>query len=317
MAGNLALAGTPISMPPLDIAEFSPRAKELTDPAGVLEQVATGFRFVEGPLWDPRDNSLLFSDIPANCIYRLREVGEVVVNREPSFNSNGLTWSLDGRLLACEHLGRRVSIEETDGSVATVVASYHGKKLNSPNDVVLRSDGLLYFTDPPYGILNPEQGAIAPQEQPVNGLYLLQPGESEPILLAADFDRPNGLAFSRDERRLYVADTSRLQIRAFEVQTDGRLNGGDVFAHLDQQAGVGRPDGMKVDESGNVYTTGPGGLWIIASDGEILAQIRFPERTANCAWGDADRRSLYVCATTSIYRLRVQLPGIAVVGAPT
>ncbi len=301
-------------MPPLDIVRFSSKARDLMDSDAELEQVATGYRFVEGPLWDPRDGTLLFSDIPANRIYRLHHNGETTVHREPSFNSNGLTWSLDGRLLACEHLGRRISIDDADGSLKTVADSFEGKKLNSPNDLVLRSDGLLYFTDPPYGILNPEQGAIAPQEQPVNGLYLHRLGESEPVLLAGDFDRPNGLAFSPDERRLYVADTSRLQIRAFEVQPDGTLRGGDVFVQLDQEAGVGRPDGMKVDEAGNIYTTGPGGLWIIAPDGEILAQIRFPERTANCAWGDTDRRTLYVCATSSIYRLRVRTPGVRVVG---
>jgi gluconolactonase len=300
-------------MQPLDINRISPRANSLVALDAALERVATDFRFVEGPLWDPRDGSLLFSDIPANRIYRLHVDGTTTVHREPSFNSNGLTWDLGGRLLACEHLGRRVSVELPDGCLAPVADSYGGKKLNSPNDLVLRSDGLLYFTDPPYGILNPEQGAIAPQEQPVNGVYLVRPGETEPILLIEDFDRPNGLAFSPDERHLYVIDTSRLRIHRFDGQADGTLQGGEIFVQLDQEAGVGRPDGMKVDEAGNIYTTGPGGLWIIAPDGEILAQIRFPERTANCAWGDADRRGLYICATTSIYRLRTGMGGSAAV----
>ena len=282
-----------------------------------IEKLAGGFGFLEGPVWTNQDGGyLIFSDIPRHELKRWSERDGVSTFRAPS-NNNGNTRDAEGTLLTAEHDGRRVSRTEADGTVKVLAERYQGKKLNSPNDLVLRSDGLLYFTDPPYGIQNPEQGAIAPQEQPVNGLYLVRPGESEPILLAGDFDRPNGLAFSPDERRLYVADTSRLQIRAFDVLTDGTLRGGEVFAQLDQDGGVGRPDGLKVDESGNIYTTGPGGLWIIAPNGEILAQIRFPERTANCAWGDADRKSLYACATTSISRLRVQIPGVAVVGAPT
>ncbi len=288
---------------PLEVELRSPRAASLFPEPARLERVATGFRFTEGPLWDPRTGTLLFSDIPASRIYRWSP-GGVTVHREPSWKSNGLTWDRDGALLSCEHVGRRVSRERPDGGVETVVDRYAGRKLNSPNDLVVRSDGALYFSDPPYGIQSPEVGEPAEQEQPLNGLYLLRPGGTEPVLLADDFDRPNGLAFSPDEQRLYVADTPRYHVRVFRVAGDGTLNDSRVFAELPESAGQGRPDGMKTDAAGNLWTTGPGGVWVVAADGEVLAHVRFPEKTANCAWGDPDGKSLFVTASTSVYRLR-------------
>jgi gluconolactonase len=297
----------------MDVETFSPALARILPPGAELERVATGFQFTEGPVWDPRTDSLLFSDIPANRIYRLREGVGAEVFVEGSRKSNGLTWDLEGKLLACEHVGRRVSRYE-DGTALSVVETYGGRRLNSPNDLVVRSDGTIYFTDPPYGIQNPSVGEIAEQEQPVNGLYRVPPGAAEPVLLAEDFDRPNGLALSPDERRLYVADTPRLHLRVFDVRADGSLSGGAVFAALDPARGEGRPDGMKVDTEGNVYTTGPGGLWILSPDGSPLGHVRFPEKAANCAWGDADRRGLYVTASTSVYRLRTLIPGLPVRG---
>jgi gluconolactonase len=295
----------------MDVEVLSPRLAAVLSADADLEQVATGFVFTEGPLWDPGDGSLLFSDIPANRIYRWSVARGTELFREPSGKSNGLTWDPDGLLLACEHGRRRISRTLADGSVAPVVTTHGGKRLNSPNDLVLRSDGLLYFSDPPYGLSEPF-GEVGRQEQPLNGLYLLRPGALEPELIADDFDRPNGLAFSPEERRLYVADTPRYQVRVFDVREDGTLDGGAVFAQFEESQGVGRPDGMKVDTDGNLYTTGPGGLWIIGPDGTPLGQIRFPERTANCGWGEDDLRSLYVTATTSVYRLRTQIPGVPV-----
>lgn len=295
----------------MDIDVLSPALSRILLPGADLEQVATGFRFTEGPLWDPADGSLLFSDIPANRIYRWKEGEGAKVLHEPTRKSNGLTWDLDGRLLACEHVGRRVSRYETPGQPpVTVVDRYGGRRLNSPNDLVLRSDGSLYFSDPPYGIQSPEVGEPGEQEQPLNGLYRVPPGAGEPVLLAGDFDRPNGLAFSPDEHLLYVADTPRYHVRVFQVRENGWIEGGRVFAQFQESQGVGRPDGMKVDVEGNLYTTGPGGLWMIAGDGTPLGHLRFPERTANCAWGDTDFQSLYVTASTSVYRLRTLLPGI-------
>jgi gluconolactonase len=299
----------------MEIEPLSPRLSQVLAPDARLEQVATGFRFTEGPLWDPRTSSLLFSDIPAARIYRWTPGGEAGVYREGSNKSNGLAWDLQGRLLACEHVGRRVSLALADGSVVPVAERYGGKRLNSPNDLVLRSDGSLYFSDPPYGIQSADMGALAEQEQPHNGLYLVPPGAEEPTLLATDFERPNGMAFTPDEGRLYVADTPRYHIRIFSARADGTLEGGEVFARFDKEKGEGRPDGMKVDTQGNLYTTGPGGLWILAPDGTFLAHVRVPEKAANCAWGDEDYRSLYVTASTSVYRLRTLVPGVVPPGA--
>jgi gluconolactonase len=283
----------------------------------VLETVCGGFIFTEGPLWDPRDGSLYFSDIPANKLYRWTQAGGAQVFRNPSGKSNGLTWDLQGRLTACEHLNRRVSRTGPDGAVVSLTERRGGKLLNSPNDLVFRSDGVMFFSDPPYGLQSAEFGEIREQEQPLNGLYSLRPGSSEPELLVDDFERPNGLAFSPDERVLYVADTPRYHVRRFNVAGDGSLSGGEVFVQLAEEQGVGRPDGMKVDVAGNVYTTGPGGLWILAPCGTILAQLLFPERTANCGWGDPDYRSLYVTASTSVYRLRGRIPGVVPHGVRT
>lgn len=294
----------------LEVNVLSPQLADLLDPESDLEQIATGFRFTEGPLWDPHTDSLLFSDIPADRIYRWTDGRDVSVFCELSGKSNGLTWDLEGRLLACEHLNRQVSRRLEDGSVEPVVTHYRGGRLNSPNDLLMRSDGILYFSDPPYGIQSAEMGSLAEPEQPLNGFYLLRPGATEPELARADFERPNGLAFSPGEQRLYVADTPRYQVRVFDVAADGTLSGGEVFAQFSADHGVGRPDGMKVDEAGNLYTTGPGGLWIVAPDGTLLGHLRFPEKTSNCAWGDSDRRSLFITASNSVYRIRTRIPGL-------
>src|SRR5207302_8126095 len=185
--------------------------------------------------------------------YRWKEGTGAVVFREPSGKSNGLTWDHDGCLLACEHARPRVSRTLADGAVVPVVERYGGKRLNSPNDLVVRSDGAIYFSDPPYG-LTAEFGEVAEQEQEVNGLYLVPPGANEPVRLAEDFDRPNGLAFSPDERLLYVADTPRYLIRVFDVRSDGTLANSRLFANFEERYGAGRPDGMKIDTQGNLYT---------------------------------------------------------------
>lgn len=299
----------------MDIEALSPEfSRVIADDSG-LEKVATGFRFTEGPLWDRRSASLLFSDIPADRIYQIRPGGKTQIYRTPSGKSNGLTWDLDHELLACEHLGRRVSRTLPDGSVVAVADSYQGRRLNSPNDLVLRSDGSLYFSDPPYGIQSAEMGAVAEQEQTLNGFYLVPPGASEPVLLASDFDRPNGMAFTPDESRLYVADTPRYQVRVFDVRTDGTVSGGEVFAQFQKEQGEGRPDGMKVNREGHLFTTGPGGIWVLNPGGTVLGRIHLPEKQANCAWGDSDYQSLYICASTSIYRIRCRIPGIIPPGA--
>ena len=273
----------------------------------VVEKVAGGFEFTEGPVWVP-DGYLLFSDIPASTIYRWTP-GSVSaeVFRAPSGRSNGLTLDREGRLLACEH-DRRLSRTEEDGSVVSLVERYEGKLLNSPNDVVVRSDGCIYFTDPPYGLPQQEEG----RELDFNGVYRLVP-DGALTLLDDSFDRPNGLAFSPDERVLYVADSRRGHIRAFDVRADGTLSNGRVFAELREPGEQGVPDGMKVDMWGNVFCTGPGGIWVLDAAGEPLGVIRVPEVPANLAWGDDDLKTLYITARTGLYRMRVGTGGAPLV----
>jgi gluconolactonase len=267
---------------------------------GDPEKLATGFQFTEGPVWMP-DGHLLFSDIPANRIYKWTPDAGPAVWREPSGNSNGLTIDRQKRLIACEHGNRRVSRTEADGTVVALADRCQGGRLNSPNDVVVRSDGTIYFTDPPYGI-EPQE-----REQPCNGLYCILPdGRLE--LLVDDFDRPNGLAFSPDESVLYVDDSPRRHVRAFDVRPDGTLSNSRVIADMDHPQ-PGSPDGMKIDMQGNLYVAGATGIWVFEPNGTCLGVIVTPERPSNCAWGDADRKSLFITARTSLFRMRVRVPG--------
>lgn len=268
-------------------------------------RVAGGFQFTEGPVWHP-EGYLLFSDIPASIIYRYEPSnGEPPTPwRQPSGNSNGLTYDRAGRLLACEHGNRRVSRTEPDGTVIPLATHYRGARLNSPNDIVVRSDGSIYFTDPPYGIREDER------ELPHNGLYRIPP-EGELHLLATDFGRPNGLAFSPDESLLYVDDSPRREIRVFKVNAAGDLISDRLFAKMETRE-EGSPDGMKVDVLGNVYCAGPGGVWVYQPSGALVGVVAGPERPANLAFGGADLRTLYITARTSLYCLRTRNPGLPV-----
>lgn len=290
----------------LELLGADPQLGTLVDASAGLVRVATGFGFVEGPVWFAEQGALLFSDIPNDRILRLAASGRVSTYRKRSHHANGLTRDPAGRLVACEHGSRRVTRTERDGTITVLAERHRGKRLNSPNDVVMGPGGAIYFTDPPYGI------SAAAQEQPVQGLYRVKPNEREPDLLVDDFDRPNGLAFSPDRSRLYVADSStRRHLREFEVHGDGSLSGGRVFLSM-AEAGPGVPDGLKVDSAGNVYSTGPGGIWVIDPTGRHLGTVLLPETAANCAWGGEDSRSLFVTASTSVYRLRVNTPGVPV-----
>jgi gluconolactonase len=262
-----------------------------------LEKIGSGYQFTEGPVWTPW-GTLLFSDIPANKIYEFGK--EQKVYRDPSGQSNGLTFDLQGRLIACEHGNRRVSRTEKDGSITVLADRYEGRRLNSPNDVVVKSDGSIYFTDPPYGVGENDR------EIDFQGVYrITTKGKLE--LLVKDFDRPNGLCFSPDEKRLYIADSSnRRHVRVFDVLKDGTLANGRVFAQVAQG---GAPDGMKVDVKGNLYVTGPGGVWVFDPNGKHIETIECPETPANCAWGDADGKTLYVTARTGLYKVRLDTGG--------
>jgi gluconolactonase len=277
--------------------------KSLFPKDATIVRVATGFRFTEGPVWIPEEKRLLFSDIPANRIYGLAADGSVITLREPSGHSNGLTRDRNHRLIACEHVYRRVTRTESDGAITILAARFQGKRLNSPNDVVVKSDGAIYFTDPSYGIKFHEQ------EQAIEGVYRLSPDGSELSLVADDFIRPNGLAFSPDEKKLYIDDSQRRHVRVFNVENDGFLSGGAVFHDMNVSL-PGAPDGMKVDQEGRVYCTGAGGVWVFDSNGRHLGTIVTPEKPSNCAWGGDDWRILYITASSSIYTIRVCAPGV-------
>jgi gluconolactonase len=268
-----------------------------------LERVATGFRFTEGPVWLAEETCLLFSDIPGNQIFKLKPNGQVVTFRQPSGNANGLAQDREGRLIACEHSNRRVTRTEKDGSIAVLADQFQGKKLNSPNDVVVKSDSAVYFTDPSCGIKSDQQ------EQPIQGVYRLSPDGEQLTIVADDFEKPNGLAFSPDEKKLYVGDSQRRHIRVFDVQGDGTLSKSRIFFDMSSRV-PGSPDGMKVDVCGHIYCTGPRGVWIFDAEGNHLGTIVTPETAANCAWGDDDGRGLYITAVNSIYKIRVNNPGI-------
>ncbi len=272
-----------------------------------LDRVAGGFAFTEGPVW--RDGYLLFDDIPNSRTVCWRESAEgfsVSTYRTPSGNANGLTLDGAGRLISCEHSARRVSRQEADGSYVTLADNYQGKKLNSPNDVVAHSNGGIYFTDPPYGV---EGLGLAP-DLDFRGVYLIA-ADGALHALVKDFDRPNGLAFAPDERTLYVNDSRRRHIRAFTVRGDGTLSDSRVWTDM-TSSDEGSPDGMKVDRNGNVFCTGPGGIWVMDPAGRVLGRIIGDEQPANLAWGDDDWRTLYVTARTSLYRVRLNTTGMPV-----
>jgi gluconolactonase len=286
-----------------------PELLDLVDADAQVDQLGTGCQFTEGPLWNTAEEFLLFSDIPANQIKRWSPESGIISFRTPSGRSNGLTYDKLGRLIACEHENRRVSRTEADGAIIPIATHYNGKRLNSPNDVVVKSDGSIYFTDPPYGIMT-DNREITGQELDFQGVYRLSADGRTPTLLVNDFDRPNGLCFSPDESILYIDDTARMHIRAFDVQPDGTLGNGRIFAEESGENGV--PDGMTVDQRGNLYVTGPGGVWIFDPSGKHLGVIGIPEITANLAWGGDDWKSLFITATTSIYRVQCKVSGIPV-----
>jgi sugar lactone lactonase YvrE len=285
------------------------RFESIVGSAAEVQKLAGGFQFVEGPVWHP-DGYLLFSDIPANTIYRwVPGASGAEVYRRPSNHSNGLTLDRENRLLACEH-DRRVSRTEPDGTVASIAERYQGRRLNSPNDIVCKSDGSIYFTDPPYGLPKQTEG----KELDYNGVFRLAP-DGTLTLLDDTFVRPNGLAFSPGEKTLYVDDTAEMHIRAFDVLPDGTLANGRVFVDMREPGKDGVPDGMKVDVLGNVFCTGPGGIWVLSPEGEAVGRIEVPEVPANLAWGNADGKTLYITARTGLYCVRVKAGGAPAGGA--
>ena len=275
--------------------------------AGDIETLAEGLQFTEGPLWCP-DGSLLFQDIKASRTYRVGPDGGLAVLRERTEAANGQTFLPDGRVVFCEQDGRRVARMAVDGSGYDVlVESYQGKRLNSPNDCVCRSDGSVYFTDPPYGV-TPEA-----KELPFQGVFALDPADPAGLrLLVDDFEKPNGLAFSPDERTLYVCDTARYHVRAFAVESDGSLapDSGRVFATMDPGQ-PGGPDGMKVDRDGRVYVAVALGVWVYEPGGRLLGILATPKRPSNFAWCGPGADALAITAVDAVHRVRLRVAGLA------
>jgi gluconolactonase len=267
-----------------------------------VERIASGFQFTEGPYWRPDSSDLIFSDIPANRVYRWAPGSKPRVFLEPSGHSNGINADNDGHILLAQHDGHLARLLD-DGTTEILVSEYEGQRLNSPNDLDVHSSGAIYFTDPPYGVDEAER------ELDFCGVYRLDPDGSL-TLLTREFVRPNGIVLSPDESRLYVNDSQENIVRVYDVAADGSLTNGRLFAEPQDAEADGATDGMKVDEDGNLYTTGPGGVWIYAPDGELIERLPVPESPTNLAFGGSDMRTLYITAPPNVYRAPVAIAGL-------
>jgi gluconolactonase len=291
----------------------SDKLGRLVDENVDVGQLGTGFTFTEGPIWNPDGQFLLFSDMPADTRRRWDEQGGVQVVASPSNKGNGMTLDANGRLIACEHSTSSLVHMDADGtgSGREVLAShYEGKELNSPNDVVVHSDGSIWFSDPWYGRM-PVFGVERERELGWQGVFRLPPGGGEPALVVDkdEYEQPNGLCFSPDESLLYINDTPKAWIKVYDVGSDGTLSNGRMFFE-GVGSGVleeGIADGMKCDEEGNIWVTGPGGVWVISAEGEHLGVIKIPENTGNLAWGGPDWHTLYIPSSTSLYAVETKV----------
>jgi gluconolactonase len=302
-------------------ASFGPSGFPAFAGTMAVERVATGFRWAEGPVYFPAGRYVLFSDIPNNRIMRFSEDdGHVSVYRQPSMNSNGNTIDREGRLLTCEHSGRRVTRTELDGSITIIADKYNGKKLNSPNDVVVASDGSIWFTDPGYGIGGFYEGVKAEQEQEKHNVYRVDPKSGDIKVVVDDFVEPNGLAFSPDEKKIYIIDTgftdgpdNPSHIRVFDVDlAGGKLSNGKVFAEMPKPSIT---DGLRTDRDGRVWcSVGWGdpkedGVRCYTPDGDLLGKIHIPETVANLCFGGQQRNRLYICGSSSLYAVYTSVQG--------
>jgi gluconolactonase len=329
----LLTAGVPSAVSQ-EIQKLDHALDEIVPANATLERVATGFnKWTEGPVWT-RDGSLLFAEIPSNNIILLipGQAPRVFMHpsgyegsapfQGPEPGSNGMTLDADGRVTVAGHARRTVWRLEslTSQAQVTILAdSYQGKKLNSPNDLVYKSDGSLYFTDPPYG-LSSQSDNDPEKELQINGVYRIPgarqqkpgapPDRAKLQLVIKDLGRPNGLAFSPDEKFLYIAESGKKVWMRYPVRPDGSLGDGALFLDPSSDKAPGGPDGIRVDQKGNIYGSGPGGVWIISPAGKHLGTIKVPEIVSNVAWGDKGGRTLYITASTSVYRIKLNIPGM-------
>ncbi len=318
----------------VEVARLDPAMDAIVGPNPKIFKLAEGFKFTEGPIWVRDGNYLLFSDPNSNIIYKYTpnasNAGKLEVFRTPSGysgadiaeyhqpGSNGLTLDLQGRLTINEHGNHRVSRLEKDGRVTVLADRYKGKRLNSPNDLVYRSDGALFFTDPPFGF--PKLFEDSRKELPFSGVYSIDKGKLQ--LLSTDLSGPNGIVFSPDEKYLYVgnwydanlytsgkADEKKIVVMRYEVNAGATLSNGKIFFDMTGAKGEDAIDGIKVDQQGNLYVSGPGGLWVISAAGKHLGTIIAPKHIHNMAWGDEDGKTLYLCARSGLYRMRMNVAG--------
>ena len=308
---------------PLDLTSsfevVDARFRKLALPYVYVDKLYSGCRWAEGPAWFAAGRYLIWSDIPNDRVLRFDETdGSVSVFMQPAMNSNGHTVDSQGRLISCEHRSRCVSRVEVDGTRTVLADRYAGKRLNSPNDVVAKSDGSIWFTDPSYGIDSDYEGDAAPGEIGANNVYRIDPRNGRVTVVATDFVQPNGLAFSPDESLLYVSDTGLTHqsngphhVRRFAVASDGRsLSGGDVFATCPK----GLYDGFRVDVAGNLWLSAGDGVHCHASDGSLLGKVLIPEAVSNMCFGGAKLNRLFICATTSLYSVFLNTRAAASVG---
>ncbi len=298
--------------------------EKIVGPNPKIFKLAEGFKFTEGPIWIPDGKYLLFSDPNSNIIYKYapngNDPGKLEVFRTPSGysgadiaeygqpGSNGLTLDSQGRLTINQHGNHRVIRLEKDGSETVLADKYEGKRLNSPNDLVYRSDGALFFTDPPFGL--PKFFDDPRKELKFSGVYSIYKGKLQ--LVSTDFTGPNGIAFSPDEKYLYIGnwDEKKKVVMRYKVTADGKLENGKLFFDMTSAPGEDALDGIKVDQAGNLYVSGPGGLWVISAEGKHLGTIIAPKHVHNMAWGDDDGKTLYLCARSGLYRMRLNIAGV-------
>jgi gluconolactonase len=297
------------------VVRLDPALDAIVPPGAALERIATGFTLAEGPVWT-RAGALLFGDVRGNKIYSLIPGKEPTVFRDRAgfdrttpplgilIGPNGITFDKEGRMIVCETGNRRVTRIDSKGAVTVLAGKFEGKGLNSPNDVVVKSDGSIYFTDPPYGF--PKQDADPLKELPFNAVFRIRNGKLDAV--TKEVVKPNGLTFSPDEKLLYVTDSDKNRLMRFEVMRDGTLGPGSVLVDQSMEKGQGVMDGLKVDSNGNIYFSGVGGLWIATPQGKPLGRFEVPDVATNAGWGD-DGKTLYVTGRSSIYRIRLNATG--------